>query len=166
MSAQATTRGESASKGKQRAYWFYGGLAIVHVSGEETEGRFSLVEEVQPPGAWTPLHVHRRADQTLYVLEGELTLHLPGKSVAIGPGECAYGPLNVPHTDHITSAEPARVLVVNSPAGFQEFVIAAGQPAAELTLPPPDEAPPDLERLAALAAEHHIELLGPPGSLP
>jgi hypothetical protein len=58
------------------------------------------------------------------------------------------------------------VLDVNSPAGFERFVAAAGRPAETLTLPPPPESPPDLERLATVAAEHGIELLGPPGQLP
>jgi hypothetical protein len=56
--------------------------------------------------------------------------------------------------------------VVTSPAGFEEFIVAAGEPAAELTLPPPDRPPPDFERLTAFAAEHDIEILGPPGALP
>jgi mannose-6-phosphate isomerase-like protein (cupin superfamily) len=166
MNAQAPASGGPASKAGHRAYWFYVDLVIVRVSGEETDGRFCLLEFVQPPGEWTPLHVHTRSDQTHYVLEGEATLHLPGESVAVGPGGCAYGPMNVPHTEHVTSTEPARALVLNSPAGFDEFVAAAGQPAPEMTLPPPDQPPPDIERLAAVAARHDIQILGPPGSLP
>jgi mannose-6-phosphate isomerase-like protein (cupin superfamily) len=154
------------TSGKHRAYWFYGDLVIVHLSGKETEGRFSLLEWLQPPDQMTPLHVHRRADQTHYVLEGEQTFYLPGTSFATGPGECAYGPRNVPHTERATSVEPVRYLEVNSPAGFEKFVVTAGEPAAELMLPPPDQSPPDFERLAALAAEHDVEVLGPPGMLP
>jgi mannose-6-phosphate isomerase-like protein (cupin superfamily) len=167
MPAVATAHVHARSREKQRrAYWFLGDLVIVHLSGEDTGGRFSLLEFLQPPDYMTPLHVHRGADQAFYVLEGELTLHLPGQSVAAGPGGSAYGPINVPHADHTTSADPARFLIVNSPAGFEAFVAAAGEPAAELTLPPPPEEPPDIERLAALAAEHDIELLGAPGNLP
>jgi mannose-6-phosphate isomerase-like protein (cupin superfamily) len=149
-----------------RRFWFYGDLVTVHVSGEETGGRFSLLEFLQPPGEWTPLHVHRRADQTQYVLEGELTVHLPGQSLVLGTGNCVYSPMNTPHTEHVTSTAPVRLLVVNSPAGFEKFIVAAGKPAAELTLPPQDQPPPELERLAALAAAHDIDVLGPPGSLP
>jgi mannose-6-phosphate isomerase-like protein (cupin superfamily) len=163
---EATARSERVSKAKQGAYWFYGDLVIVQVSGEETGGRFCLVEFLQKPGEWTPLHVHKDSDQTQYVLEGELTVYLPGHSFVVGPGDCINTPMNVPHTECVTSAEPARVLDVNAPAGFDEFAAAAGEPAAALTLPPPDRPPPDVERLAALAAEHQIELLGPPGSLP
>lgn len=150
----------------RRAYWFYGDLVTVHVTGEETNGRFCLVEFLKPPGEWTPLHVHKDSDQMQYVLEGELTVHLPGKSVVVGQRECINTPANVPHTECVTSAGSVRVLDVNAPAGFDEFVAAAGEPPTELTLPPTDRPPPDIERLAALAAGHQIELLGPPGSLP
>jgi mannose-6-phosphate isomerase-like protein (cupin superfamily) len=166
MPTQAIARGDARNTSKQQAYWFLGDLVIVHLSGEDTEGRFSLLEFLQPPDYMTPLHVHRRADQAFYVLEGELTFYLPGLSLSAGPGGSAYGPIGVPHVDHTTSADPARFLVVNSPAGFEAFVAAAGEPAAELTLPPPPEEPPAIERLTALAGEHEIELLGPPGTLP
>jgi quercetin dioxygenase-like cupin family protein len=152
--------------GVANAYWFYGDLVVVHVPGEETGGRFCLVEFLQPPGEWTPLHAHRDSDQTQYVLEGELTVHLPGRSFVLGPGESVNTPAGIPHTECVTSTGPARLLDVNAPAGFDEFIAAAGEPAAEPTLPPADRPPPDVERLAALAAEHAIEVLGPPGSLP
>ena len=149
------------------AYWFYEDLVKVHLSGEDTGGRYALMEWVQRPGEWTPLHVHRSADQTMFVLEGEITLYLPGSTVVAGPGEVAHGPKGVPHTEHITSAEPSRVMEMVVPAGFDRFIAAAGAPAAELTLPPADWPEPDMERLAQLAAEHgDLELLGAPGELP
>jgi mannose-6-phosphate isomerase-like protein (cupin superfamily) len=149
-----------------QAYWFLGDLVIVHLSGEDTQGRFSLLEFLQPPEYMTPLHVHKGADQAFYVLEGEVALHLPGQSLAAGPGESAYGPVDVAHADQTTSAEPARFLMINSPAGFERFVAEVGQPAESLTLPPPPDSPPDVQQLAAVAAEHGIEILGPPGALP
>jgi mannose-6-phosphate isomerase-like protein (cupin superfamily) len=151
---------------ERSAYWFLGDLVIGHLSGEDTEGRFSLLEWLQPPDEMTPLHVHKHSDQTQYVLEGELTFYLPGASLVIGAGECACGPMNVPHTEHVTSGEPVRIVEVNSPAGFEKFITAAGEPALELRLPPPEQESPDFERLAALAVEHDIEILGPPGALP
>jgi mannose-6-phosphate isomerase-like protein (cupin superfamily) len=151
---------------ERRAYRFLGSLVIVHVSGDETQGRFSLLEFLVPAGDMPPLHVHRRADQTWYVLEGELTVYLPGESVIAGPGGCVRGPMNVPHTHKVTSADPVRFVEVNSPAGYERFVAAVGEPTTEFTLPPPSEKPPDPTRLAALAAKHGIDLLGPPGTLP
>lgn len=150
----------------ERAYWLLSNLVIVHVSGDETEGRFSLVEFLMPPDDMTPLHVHQRDSQTTYVLEGEVTIYLPGSSNVLGAGECIHQPAGVPQTERVTSAGPARVLDINSPAGFEQFVAAAGRPAERLALPAVSESPPDLEQMAAAAAEHGIELLGPPGTLP
>ena len=152
--------------GERRAHWTQSRLFIVHVSGDETQGRLSLVEGLLPPDAMTPLHVLPRASQILYVLEGELTAYLPGVSRVLRRGDSMYQPVGVPQTHRVTSSEPARVLAINSPAGFERFVAEAGRLAESLALPPPEESPPDLERLAAIAAEHGIELLGPPGTLP
>ncbi len=62
MATEAMALREAREKG--RAYWFYGALVTVPVSGGETGGRFCLVEFIQPPGEWTPLHVHVDSDQT------------------------------------------------------------------------------------------------------
>jgi mannose-6-phosphate isomerase-like protein (cupin superfamily) len=148
------------------AHWLLNNLVIVHVSGDQTEGRFCLVEFLMPPDDMTPLHVHRHDSQTTYVLEGEVTIHLPDGAHVLRRGECIYQPAGVPQTERVTSAESARVLDINSPAGFEQFVAKAGRPAESLTLPPPMDSPPDLEQLASVAEQHGIELLGPPGTLP
>jgi quercetin dioxygenase-like cupin family protein len=147
-------------------YWLLGSLAIVHVSGEQTEGRFCLVEFVTPPDDMTPLHLHRRDSQTTYVLEGEMTFYLPGESRIVKAGQCIHQPSATPQTGQVTSVVPARMLDINSPAGFDRFVAAAGTPAESLTLPPAPESPPDFEQLSALADAHGIDILGPPGELP
>jgi hypothetical protein len=40
---------------------------------------------------------------------------------------------------------------------------ALAEPATSLTLPPAGGPPPDFDRLARVAAEYGIEILGPPG---
>jgi mannose-6-phosphate isomerase-like protein (cupin superfamily) len=155
-----------AVTGQRRAYWSQSRLFILHVTGEETDGALSIVEGLLPPDAMTPLHVLPRVNQILFVLEGELTAYLPGVKRVLGSGDCMLQPAGAPQTHRVTSAEPARVLAINSPAGFERFFVDTGRPAEALTLPPPEESPPDPERLAVIAAKHGIDLLGPPGALP
>jgi mannose-6-phosphate isomerase-like protein (cupin superfamily) len=150
---------------KAKAYRSLGTLMVVHADGEQTGGDFALVEALEPPGLMPPLHVHHDASQTMYVLEGELTVYTPGKEVVVGPGEVHHTPKGVPHTYQVTSNEPARILEVEAPAGFERFVAAAGQETDELTLPPASD-PEDFEQAIAVAAEYGIEVLGPPGTLP
>ena len=155
-----------AKNGEPRAYWAQSRLFRLHVAGAETQGQLSLVEGLLPQDAMTPLHMLPRVNQILYVLEGELTAYLPGVERVLRAGDSMLQPAGVPQTHRVTSAEPARVLAINSPAGFERFFIEIGRPAESLTLPPPEESPPDLQELALVAAKHGMDLLGPPGSLP
>jgi mannose-6-phosphate isomerase-like protein (cupin superfamily) len=139
---------------------------VIHLDGSKTEGRFALLETRSPPGHMPPLHVHHTSDQAWFVLEGELTVHLPGFSKSYARGEVAYGPRGVPHTHPVTSAQPARVLEVTSPAGFEEFLREVGEPTDDLVPPPAKDAPLDVSALTKIAGPHGIELLGPPGALP
>ena len=77
-------------------------------------------------------------------------------------GSFVYGPKGIPHTFTVSS-EQARFLLVTEPAGFEEFMRALAEPAARLEIPPAPSAPPDMTALMTLAAEHGIEILGPPG---
>ena len=60
--------------------------------------------------------------------------------------------------------EPARFLVVATPAGFEECFAELACHADDLRLP--ESADPDPEKMAAVARRYGIELLGPPGTLP
>ncbi len=46
------------------------------------------------------------------------------------------------------------------PAGFDRFVVEAGEPAQERTLPPPST--PDIEKLVAVGTKYGIENVGSP----
>jgi quercetin dioxygenase-like cupin family protein len=144
-------------------FWFLGGLVTVHIPAEAGLG-FSLVENCAPHGQQPPLHLHKTDDEGFYLLEGKLTLWAGPDRIDLEPGEFALGPHGVPHTYRVESEGGARWLVTSSDASFDRFVRAYGEPATEDRLP--DPAPPDVERLGALAAEHGIEILGPPGALP
>jgi quercetin dioxygenase-like cupin family protein len=160
------TERKGARNEQRPAYWSQSRLFIVHVAGDETDGRLSLVEGLLPPDAMTPLHMLPDVNQILCVLEGELTAYLPGVERILGKGDSMLQPAGVPQTHRVTSPAPARVLAINSPAGFEGFFVETGRPAESLGLPPPEESPPDLEQLAGVALKHGIIFLGPPGALP
>jgi quercetin dioxygenase-like cupin family protein len=136
-------------------------LVTIHLHGDDSDGRLGLVEDTMPPGDEPPLHVHHDHDEGFYVLSGELTLFLPGGAErTLRAGEFALAPRGVPHT-YRAGETGARVLVSSSPAGFEAFV-------EQMSVPGDGPAPPapDVERLTAVAAEHGIEILGPPGARP
>lgn len=125
------------------------GWYLAHIRGVHTNERFALTEVVAPEGDMPPLHVHRRDDETFYVLDGELTLYVGGDTITAGPGTCVHAPRNVAHTYKVTSPERARWLIISSPAGLEALLERMGAMPSE-----------------RLFVEHGIEVLGPPGTLP
>ena len=144
--------------------WFVDNLVYVHVEGEQSGGAFSLHETWGARGNMPPLHVHHRDDETFYLLDGELRLFLGDREIVLAPGRATLAPRGVPHTFRVES-DGARWLVINSPAGFEQFVRAASEPAPRAELPPAG-GHRDPAELAKAAADQGVEILGPPGMLP
>jgi quercetin dioxygenase-like cupin family protein len=154
--AEATWSGPSDGE----RLWFLGTLAIVRVPAEATGGRFSLIEFLFPHHASPPLHTHPQ-DESYIVLDGQLTVVGGSDRFELGPGGTAVIPMGVAHTFRVDS-ETARVLVLSTPAGIEEFVREGSVPATAPTLPPPDvprPAPAELERIFQAHGQIHI---GPP----
>ena len=146
---------------EQRAVWFLGALVRVRTSGDATAGSLAVVEQSGERGYGSPLHNHTRDEETFLVLEGELRVEVDGAATAAGPGVAAVLPRDLPHAFVVTSPH-ARFLTVHTPAGFDEFTLAVGDPATSFDGPPPDAAPPDPAELTRIAADYGIEILGPP----
>jgi mannose-6-phosphate isomerase-like protein (cupin superfamily) len=144
--------------------WLIDNLVYIHVDGEQSGGAYSLSETWGARGNMPPLHVHRRNDETFYVLEGDVRLFVGDRDVRLAAGQVAMAPRAVPHTYRVES-DRARWIVINSPAGFEQFLRAASEPAPRAELPPAGRHS-DLAALAKAAAEQGIEILGPPGMLP
>lgn len=100
-------------------------------------------------------------DETFYVLEGDLTVHVDGEEITASAGSTVYIPRGTPHSFRVDS-ETARLLVLNTPAGHERFFRAMGEPAAERTLPPPPEGPPDMDAMSRAAEDAGFRILGPP----
>jgi mannose-6-phosphate isomerase-like protein (cupin superfamily) len=149
----------------EQSIWFLDTLMRVHVDGKSTGGAYALLECFAPPGHMPPPHVHAAEAEGFLILEGELSVHTADGTTVLGPGEAMNAPAGEPHTIEVRGDVPARWLVVSSPAGFERFVRAVGRPADREELPVLD-GPPDVERLMAVAAEHGITFVGPPGTRP
>ena len=92
------------------------------IDGEEAGQRFSVVEH--PMAALVlaaPMHRHTREDEYSYVLEGSVGALL-GDAVVIGkPGDLIFKPRQQWHTFWNAGQQPARILEIISPAGFEKF---------------------------------------------
>jgi quercetin dioxygenase-like cupin family protein len=148
----AVARDEGAGR------WWFGSLAEIKLRARDTGGLLTIIEVTEPPDAEAPLHVHRREDETFWVLGGDVTLEVGGTTFAAGPGDCAFGPRNVPHRYRVGPAG-CRMLFILTPGGFDELVEEISEPAQSRTLPPPPEKEPDFEWVAGIFAAYGGELV-------
>jgi quercetin dioxygenase-like cupin family protein len=147
--------------GEGEARWWFGSLATIKLTAAETRGEMTVLEVLAPAGLGAPLHVHYTEDETFFVLEGEVTFEVAGERIVAGPGDCVFGPREVPHRFDVGD-RPARMLWLFNPGGFEEFVLASSVPAEEMDPPPPvppEDMPALLERLAPIVRAHGKELL-------
>jgi quercetin dioxygenase-like cupin family protein len=92
------------------------------IDGERTGGAFSLVEHPLPPRALgAPLHTHHNEDEYSYVLEGRFGVQLGPDTLEVGPGDLLFKPRGVAHAFWNAGEEPARLLELISPAGFENY---------------------------------------------
>ena len=97
----STVRNEG--EGDQR--WFCGGgLHTWKATAEETGGAFLIFEDLLDQGKVTPLHLHADADETFYLLDGEILLDLDGEKQTLAAGGIAVIPRGIPHAFMVTSA--------------------------------------------------------------
>jgi quercetin dioxygenase-like cupin family protein len=138
---------------------FLGIPTLFRSTGETTNGAFGLLEHWgMPPGFATPYHTHHNEDEAFYVLEGELAFVCDGRWLKAGPGAYIFGPRKIPHGFKVAGTGPAAMLILCSPAGFEQFVLELCERNPDLSSPPP---PPDMAQLMTVAAKYNIEIHGP-----
>ena len=92
------------------------------VSGKESGGGFALVEHPMPPRALgAPLHRHNQEDEYSYVLEGRIGALLGDEVIYGNVGDLIFKPRGQWHTFWNADDEPARILEIISPAGFEQY---------------------------------------------
>jgi quercetin dioxygenase-like cupin family protein len=139
-----------------------GNTYTILVSGEDTEGRYSLIDMFVPPGGGPPAHRHD-FEESFTVLEGEIEATFRGEKVALRTGQVIQIPANAPHQFRNNSAKPAHLLCLCSPAGLEGMFREIGvEVPTRTSVPPKPEAAAEESfkaKAKALAPKYKTELL-------
>jgi quercetin dioxygenase-like cupin family protein len=144
-----------------------GDTYTILVTGEDTAGKYTLIDMHVPPGGGPPPHRHD-FEEMFTVLDGEIRVTFRGETFIARPGETINVPANAPHAFTNAGDTSSRLMCMCAPSGQEEFFTLVGQPVATRTEAP---LPPDADAQAAfiakakaLAPEYKTELLPPPGA--
>lgn len=92
---------------------------MVKVSGKQSGGTYTLIEMTHPPNVGPALHVHPKAPEAYYVLEGEYAIRYGEKTVHAKAGDFVFIPKGTPH-NYQSGPQGGKVLVI-SPAGLEQY---------------------------------------------
>jgi quercetin dioxygenase-like cupin family protein len=91
------------------------------VSGEDTNGSYSIIEEISPPGGGPPPHIHYETDEIFYILEGKYEIQCGDKTNIATAGSLAVLPRGIRHIVKNVDDKPGRVLVIIMPGELVHF---------------------------------------------
>jgi mannose-6-phosphate isomerase-like protein (cupin superfamily) len=139
-----------------------GDTYTILLSGNDTDGRYCLIDMYIPPGGGPPPHRHD-FEESFTILSGEMEAVFRGKKTVVRAGQTVNIPANAPHSFTNASTHPARLLCICAPAGLDEFFLAIGVPVASRTTPPPkpDKAAESamMSKTNALLSKYRTELM-------
>ena len=139
-----------------------GNTYTIAVPGDQTNGRFCVIDMHIPPGGGPPPHRHD-FEETFILLHGEMEVTFRGKKSIARSGDTINVPSNAPHQFHNASSQDVRLLCICSPAGLDKFFQQLGVPVATRTTAPPEfdkeQQREFIEKAKALAPKYRTELL-------
>lgn len=130
------------------AYWFLGILWIILVDGEQTDGRYSLME-LMPQDVGPAPHIHPFNNEGFYVMEGAMEMTVGDRTINANPGTSVWIPHRTIHAFKVTSST-CRVLNSFAPVGMEQLIKSLARPADRPELPPKD-LEEDPKKIAAFA---------------
>lgn len=126
-------------------------------TGDETDGRYAMLEAIVPPGGGPPPHIHSREEESFYVLEGEITFQVGDERVDAKAGTFANMPVGSLHSFNNNTDKLARMIVYVAPAGLENMFLEVGQPV-QLSQPAPPPSKAEIDKLLAVAPSYGIEI--------
>lgn len=99
--------------------------ARIIVSGEETDGRYSLMEWTVAPSdliGFGP-HRHGTCEETFLIRSGQLEFLLGETVTMLGPGDFVRAPAGTRHGYRNSSGQPVEMLVGFVPAGMEMLFV-------------------------------------------
>jgi len=123
-------------------------------TADNTGGALAVVDTVVPPGNGPPEHMHADADESFYLLEGQLEIRSGGNSFVMKPGDYAFVPRTSKHIWKNVGSETARLIRIYTPGGHERFFFEIGRPA-QPGMPAPRLVKEDIRKAEAAVARYY-----------
>ena len=141
---------------RARRFYFDVGVGSLCLSGKDTGGAYCLLEVSLAPGISVPRHTHTQEDESYYVTSGELEVIVADKVFVLKAGDSLMAPRNIPHQISNSGSTTNHYLLLFSPSGFEEFVMATALPAPANAVAPTERQLQDKDAASAIQNVHGL----------
>lgn len=133
------------------------------VGGEQTQGAFTVIDMLIPPGGGPGPHAHAHMEESFFVIDGEITVKSEYGTYQATKGAFVNIPKGgVVHHFKNNTDRDAHLLCIAIPAGLDAFFREIGQPVAPgQLLPPPSLDKAKMEELEIIAQQYGQQLYPP-----
>jgi quercetin dioxygenase-like cupin family protein len=142
---------------RSNRYYFDVGIGGVCLSGNDTGGAYCLLDVGLAPGMMVPRHTHTREDEVYYVLRGELEVIVADEVFILKAGDTLMAPRDIPHQLRNSGNVENHYLLMFSPSGFEEFLMATAVPAPDNAAAPTEPPAVTVRNVHELAASYGIQ---------
>ena len=122
----------------------------IKLTGEDTNGQYTLIEQNNAPGIGIPPHVHENEDEVFQVLEGQVEMSIGEKMTTLNAGDIVFCPKGVPHSWKVVGETKARAMLSIFPAGLERMF-------EELSKLP--AGPPDLKKVGEICGKYKLQFV-------
>lgn len=144
------------NKGKHIA--IVGDINTILASKEDTGGTYSFIEAKVFPGGGPIPHIQTREHEGFYVVEGQIIFNVDGQRIEAKPGTFVNIPPDVLHSFKNETNENAKMIIVLSPAGLEQFFVEAGLEVSNNNVRPPPLTDEEKQKLVSLASKYGMEI--------
>ncbi|MBT8302828.1 MAG: cupin domain-containing protein, partial [Bacteroidia bacterium] len=68
----------------------------IKLTGKDTNGQFTLIEQNNDPGVGIPPHVHENEDEVFQVLSGQVAMNIGDQTTTLNAGDLIFCPKGIP----------------------------------------------------------------------
>ena len=124
------------------------------LTAPQTNNSVGIFESVDQPGYGPPRHIHNREDETFHIQAGQVEFWVNGQTSIFDTGSVVFVPRGTEHTFRVVGDQPARMLTVMTPGGFEGFFAEVAEKRCRV--------PEDMETLVEIGERYNLTFTGPP----
>mmetsp|Transcript_25111 Transcript_25111/g.29063 ORF Transcript_25111/g.29063 Transcript_25111/m.29063 type:complete len:146 (+) Transcript_25111:76-513(+) len=123
---------------------------VIKLTGKDTNGQFTLIEQNNEPGVGIPHHVHENEDEVFQVIHGQVEMIIGDNTTLLNSGDLIFCPKGIPHSWRVVGENSARAMLSIFPSGLENMF----EELAELPA-----GPPNLEKVSKICGKYNLRFV-------